>query len=314
MNAVNDIRYQSVHAAMPGQESPAQRRARYYSEHDFLKAVIPPAIAESVPLASPAPDDGLVDFSQQLGLDYPATLPTLLAATQALTPGESRELASRAGAGVLLVLAGDGTLHCDGETLEIGCGDIVCLPGDSARATAGAQGLRLYLVDDSPLLRYLGWRLQARERSPLIHYPAAALARKLDDYAAAGITASGVFLGQAGMEREKLVSPVLFAHLIRLMPGAENIVHSHSSPALTYVIAGGEGCYSLLGERLDAQGRIDQPRRIDWQAGQISLTPPVLWHGHFNHGQAPILALIVQVSGLYYHDRSMNFRFAHDPF
>ena len=45
----------------------------------------------------------------------------------------------------------------------------------------------------------------------------------------------------------------------------------------------------------------------------MSLTPPNLWHGHFNDGKTDILTLVVQLSGLYYNDRTMNFRFARPP-
>lgn len=90
------------------------------------------------------------------------------------------------------------------------------------------------------------------------------------------------------------------------MPGARNTVHSHASPALTYVINGGDNCYSLLGEEL-LDGKIKDPERIDWVAGQLSITPPNLWHGHFNDGEEATLALVVQPAGLYYNDRAMNF-------
>lgn len=155
----------------------------------------------------------------------------------------------------------------------------------------------------------MGWQVQPTPRIAFTHWPAALLAAKLEETRAQGITASGVFLAHRGIEHEKLATPNLFAHLNRLAPGAANTVHGHAAAAITYVIEGNDASYSLLGETL-RDGAIVDPLRVDWQPGQVSLTPPNLWHGHFNDGRTDILTLVVQLSGVYYNDRTMNFRFA----
>ena len=77
-------------------------------------------------------------------------------------------------------------------------------PAASAPApTRGANGLRFYYVDDSPLTRYMGWQVQPTERIVFTHWPAALLAQKLADTAAEGITASGVFLAHQGLKARK---------------------------------------------------------------------------------------------------------------
>jgi gentisate 1,2-dioxygenase len=307
MNAPHAIAYRS--RPEPSHATPAAERATYLSERDFGAAALPRPIEQALPLAAPAPEDGVLDFSRELGLSWPATLPALLAGTRSLAAGTQAPLAEHAGSAIVLVLSGSGLIAAGDEQITVGAGDILAVPGRQAFARAGAEGLRLYFVDDSPMARYMGWRVDPDARCPLVHWPAAALAAKLDETAAQGITASGVFLSHAGLAREKLASPNLFAHLNRLMPGAANTVHAHAAAAITYVIEANERSYSLLGPQLDGPNIVN-PQRVDWHAGQVSLTPPNLWHGHYNDGDTPILSLVVQLSGVYYNDRTMNFLFA----
>lgn len=307
MNSPHAIQYRTGASTSPA--SAAAQRAVFLSERDFMGAALPRPIEQVVPLAVPAPHDGPIDFAAQLGLDWPATLPALLAGTHALAPGASTVLAAQAGSAVVLVLEGSGQVRAGDEVLTVGTGDILSLPGPDASANAGPDGLRLYYVDDSPMARYMGWQVTPDARCAPVHWTAAQLAARLAETAAQGITASGVFLSHAGLAREKLASPNLFAHLNRLMPGAANTVHAHAAAAITYVIEANDRSYSLLGPQLDGPDIVN-PQRVDWHAGQVSLTPPNLWHGHFNDGATPIVSLVVQLSGVYYNDRTMNFLFA----
>ena len=93
------------------------------------------------------PESGLVDFSKELGLDWPATMPNLLAGNNKLGAGESTLVAETAGALVLLVLDGSGALVSQDETVELHPGDIALVPGGQGiRATAGDTGLSYFLL------------------------------------------------------------------------------------------------------------------------------------------------------------------------
>lgn len=309
MSQANAIDYQATHDSSR-LATPAARRAVCYCEKDFVGSALPERVEKVIPAAAQAPDDGLMDFSDRLGLDYPASLPTLLCGTRRLGPRQTEVVGTSAGAAILLVLEGAGQLDLRDERIDLLRGDIVCVPGSQgAKVSAGAQGVRYFHVDDSPCVRYCGWQVEPDDRTQFTHYPAELLGAKLAEYERMGITASGVFLSNERLGKEKLATPILFAHLNRLLPGAANTVHSHTAPALTYVIQGGNNCYSLLGPRL-LDGEIGAPTRVDWQDGQVSFTPPILWHGHFNEGDRPILSLVIQLSGFYYNDRTMNFLFA----
>ena len=67
----------------------AAARAVMLSEKDFIGAAVSKPLEEVLPPAVQMPDSGLVDFSEQLGLAYPATMPCLLAGTTRLSSGES---------------------------------------------------------------------------------------------------------------------------------------------------------------------------------------------------------------------------------
>lgn len=290
--------------------TPATERALFLSERDFMGAALPQPIERVLPPAVMAPHDGPIDFSEPLGLPYPATLPALLAGTHAVKPGASVPVGEAAGGVIALVLEGSGQFRVADEAVDVASGDILAVPGSvGASAHGGEGGLRFYYVDDSPMARYMGWQVQPTPRIAFTHWPAGQLATRLEETRAQGITASGVFLAHQGLGREKLATPNLFAHLNRLAPGAANTVHGHAAAAITYVISANANSYSLLGETL-RDGAIVEPVRVDWQPGQVSLTPPNLWHGHFNDGDSDILSLVVQLSGVYYNDRTMNFRFA----
>ncbi|MBL4621223.1 MAG: hypothetical protein JKY89_02385 [Immundisolibacteraceae bacterium] len=309
MSQPHQIDYNNLPAAREN-SSAAAKQAVSFCERDFLTMAKVPPLHKVLPSALIMPEEGLIDFSKELELDWPATIPDLLAGNSKLAAGESTALGDGAGGLVLLVLRGGGSLANSEETVELRPGDIACLPGNQGiKVTAGKSGISYFFVDDSPLVNYLGWQVKTTERTQFTHFTAEQLKQKLDEYEAAGITASGVFLSHAGLPDEKLVTPHLFAHLNRLMPGARNTVHAHTSPALTYVIHGGNNCFSLLGEPL-VNGEIVDPARVDWVDGQLSITPPNLWHGHFNDGDEPILSLVIQPAGLYYNDRTMNFQFA----
>jgi len=309
MSQPHQIDYNNLSTARDN-KSAAVKQGVSLCERDFLTLAKVPPLHKVLPPAVMMPESGLVDFSKELGLRWPATMPSLLAGNVKLTAGETAAANANAGATVMLVLSGGGMMTSADESVELRPGDISFLPGSQGiKISAGDNGLSYFYVDDSPLANYLGWQVTATERSAFTHFPAELLKEKLDEYEAAGIDASGVFLSHTGLPGEKLATPHLFAHLNRLMPGARNTVHAHAAPALTYVIHGGSNCFSLLGEPL-VNGEIEDPARIDWVDGQLSITPPNLWHGHFNDGDEPILSLVIQPAGLYYNDRTMNFQFA----
>jgi gentisate 1,2-dioxygenase len=71
-----------------------------------------------------------------------------------------------------------------------------------------------------------------------------------------------------------------------------------------------EGCYTLLGQRLDGRGDIIDPIRVDWVAGGAFTTPPGMWHSHHNESGANAWVIPIQDAGLQTYLRSLDIRFA----
>ena len=69
------------------------------------------------------------------------------------------------------------------------------------------------------------------------------------------------------------------------------------------------GAYTLLGSAVDDDGNIINPQRVDWESGAAFVTPPHLWHGHYNDSHRPAKVMAVQDAGFYEHLRTLNITF-----
>ena len=85
--------------------------------------------------------------------------------------------------------------------------------------------------------------------------------------------------------------------------------HRHQSAALDLITDCSPGCYSLLGTRLDADGTIVDPQRVEWEPAGAFVTPPGLWHSHHNESGRPAYLVPVQDAGLHTYLRSLDIRF-----
>jgi gentisate 1,2-dioxygenase len=65
----------------------------------------------------------------------------------------------------------------------------------------------------------------------------------------------------------------------------------------------------MIGESVDAQGRIVDGRRMDWKPGAAFTTPPGWWHSHHNESKQNALVLPVQDAGLHTWLRTLDIRF-----
>jgi gentisate 1,2-dioxygenase len=85
--------------------------------------------------------------------------------------------------------------------------------------------------------------------------------------------------------------------------------HRHQSVALDLILECEPGCYSLIGTRLDADGAIADPQRVDWEPGGAFVTPPGRWHSHHNESGHAAYLVPVQDAGLHTYLRSLDIRF-----
>lgn len=250
---------------------------------------------------------------EEQGLEPEATSPALAAAFLRLREGESLRLPEGWTSLFLYVLQGEGELT-PAPSLPWRCGDALVLPASPGLSLHAATESVLYAVDDSPLLRWLGATPAPGSRFRPVRFDAADLEQHLrqvaGETAAARANRVSILLGHPDLPTTRTVSPSLWAMLGIVAPGSVQAPHRHQSVALDLILSAPPGCHTLVGERLNAEGQIVDPRRIDWESGGAFLTPAGWWHSHVNPSDQEARLLPVQDAGLHSHLRSLDIRFS----
>ncbi len=319
----------SSSASHPPQPPDWQAAARIY---DYQQAANPvrPGLTEPIPtrqwsaqMHAHGPSGVLpLDLSAEMECAGPATSPALAAHFLRILPGEGLKAAARATSSLFYVLKGQGTLLKPASdaaaALELswGAGDLFILPSGADPLLEASEESVLFWVHDGPLLTYLGV-LPAAPRFRPCHYPAARLEqelqRLLSDASARRGNRLSLLLASADCPASRTVSHTLWAMLGLVPPGAVQPPHRHQSVALDLIIDCDPGCHTLVGSDLNEDGSIRNPRRVDWQAGGVFITPPGHWHAHVNPTGRLARLLPIQDAGLHTHLRSLDIRFAGSP-
>jgi gentisate 1,2-dioxygenase len=255
-----------------------------------------------------------LDLSTELGCDYAATGPGLLAQFVRILAGESLAVDPNATSQVFYVLEGSGVVTQKDAAFRFGTGDFFALPGGSEARLAADTTARLYAVHDGPLLDYLGVRFGHARFSPTL-YPAERAQAELEKVAQAPGAAQrnrvSILLGNTHFPQTRTVTHSMWAMFGVIAPGTVQKPHRHQSIALDFIPGCKPGVYTLVGTELDAEGNIVNPQRVDWTPGMAFVTPPGYWHAHFNESGAAAHVIPLQDAGLQTYLRSLDIRFAH---
>jgi gentisate 1,2-dioxygenase len=295
--------------------------ARYF---EYSKAANPIASGDApqVPIMQFGPElyldqpTGVVplDLSTDLGLkDGAATSPALLANFLRIRAGEQIDTSPNATSQLYYAMFGRGFAAINGHLIEWEKGDFLTLPAGCRSVFYADADATMYWVHDEPLLRYLGADATQPRFRPT-KFRRADLVAKLEDIAtrpgANDKSRVSVLLANAEQEQTLTITHVLWAMFGVLPAGQEQRPHRHQSVALDLILdAPPSGCYSLLGTRLDSRGEITDPIRVDWQPGGAFITPPGMWHAHYNETDTPAHLIPVQDAGLQTYLRSLDIKF-----
>lgn len=290
--------------------------ARYYEYTSAADPDVPPVPYAVFPseLHRSGPSRVVpLDLSHRLASDTPATAPNLLANFVVLAPGQPLATRAQASSQMAYVLRGKGRTRSAFGTLEWGAGDLWTMPATGELVHEADEDSAFYWVHDEPLLAYLGAK-PAEPRFEPTHYTAARLQRELAQVAAQEgareRNRNGVLLGNEATPLTLTLTPVLWS-LYNLLPARTwQRPHRHNSVALDLCVHAEEGVYTLIGETLDAEGRIVDPVRADWKSGAVFVTAPGLWHSHHNESGKDAIVLPVQDAGLHTWIRTLDIRFA----
>jgi len=273
-----------------------------------------------------------LDLKEDLGVGYPATSPGLLASFVIIRPGEQLVTGADSTSELYYCIRGRGHSQIERSvgtagpgvaSIEWTEGDFWTLPaGCTTVHTAGApgaagpeepEGALLYRVTDAPLLSYLGVTPDTERFSPTKFDGAVARARLAEvekDPASFGRSRVAVLLASTATPQTLTVTHTLWAMLGVLPAGRAQRPHRHQSVALDLILECEPGCYSLIGTRLDADGAIADPQRVDWEPAGAFVTPPGRWHSHHNESGHAAYLVPVQDAGLHTYLRSLDIRFA----
>lgn len=253
------------------------------------------------------------DLSGELGTEWEATSPALLARFLRILANESLATRARASSEMFYVIRGAGRTSSEHGELEWSQGDLFVMPGAGELVHAASADSALYAVSDEPLLHFLGAEPREPRFRPTLHTAAAMQAelRRVNSEPGAGErNRNGVLLANAAAPATKTLTHSLWSLYNELPAGVVQKAHRHNSVALDLCIAAAPGTYTLIGERLDDQGRIVDGRRMEWMPGAAFTTPPGLWHSHHNESSENALVLPVQDAGLHSWLRTLDIRFS----
>ncbi|GAA3735334.1 cupin [Streptomyces tremellae] len=255
-----------------------------------------------------------LDLSKELGIEQgPATSPGLVANFVRIRAGERVPTDPNATSELFYVLYGAGYSAVNGRLVPWEKGDFLTLPAGSRSVHYAESDTVFYYVHDEPLLRYLGAQA-AEPRFRATKFARRDAVAELERIAARpGANEKSrvsVLLANADEEQTLTITHTLWAMFGVLPAGQEQRPHRHQSVALDLILDAPEGCYSLLGDRLDERGEIVNPVRVDWEPGGAFVTPPGTWHAHFNESGRDAHLIPIQDAGLQTYLRSLDIRFS----
>ena len=134
--------------------------------------------------------------------------------------------------------------------------------------------------------------------------------KNLNDLSNKDNNRKGILLSNKDTEQLGIntITPVLWALYNELPPKITQKPHKHNSVALDLCVkcSDSENIYTLIGNELDENGNILNPKKVYWKEGSMFITPPGLWHSHNNDGDTCAYILPIQDAGLLLYQRILG--------
>lgn len=252
-----------------------------------------------------------LDLSQKLKIAFPATGPGVLASFVRINAGESLRTAAKASSEFFYVIKGNGHTETEFGAIEWNEGDVFVLPGIMATHDAGSDSA-FYMVNDSPLLAYLGVGKTVNRFHPTLYTRKmifAELEKAKSDPNAAKRSRVSVLLANKNFDQTHTITHTLWSMFGIVPPGARQLPHKHQSVAVDFVVDAKPGVYTLLGTELNPDGTIKDAIRVNWVKGAAFVTPPGYWHEHVNESGSDAYVMPIQDAGLHSYLRTLDIQF-----
>jgi gentisate 1,2-dioxygenase len=260
----------------------------------------------------------IIDFSNIFHVSYKSTTPNLLASFIKLKKDDIIELNNNqniidfnATSHLFYIIGGNSSINIDNNEQFVYSGDILVSPCfDSVKIkNIGEKELQIYYINDSPLVNYLGNKAHKKIFKMAI-YKNELILQKLNELSNPNNNRKGILLSNKDTELLGIntITPVLWALYNELPPKTIQKPHKHNSVALDLCVKSSdhENIYTLIGENLDENGNIINPKKVHWKEGCMFITPPGLWHSHNNIGDSYAYVLPIQDAGLLLYQRILG--------
>ena len=296
----------------------------YISAYEYEKNVNP-SLAH-VPLYEKNIDEcnygiDIIDFSNIFNVSYKSTTPNLLASFIKLTNQETIELNNtqysefNASSHIFYILNGTASINIDNDVENVvSTGDILISPCFHSLKIRNLheEKLEIYYINDSPLINFLGSKSEKKLFKTAI-YSKEFLLQNLNNLSNKNNNRKGILLSNKDTEKLGIntITPVLWALYNELPPKTTQKPHKHNSVALDLCIkcTDSKNIYTLIGDKLDENGNIINPKKVYWKEGSMFITPPGLWHSHNNNGDTYAYILPIQDAGLLLYQRILGIVF-----
>jgi len=253
-----------------------------------------------------------LDISERLACEGPATSPALCANFARILAGDTLTTSFNATSQLFYVMRGQGRTSFEGIDIPWGKGDFVALPASEAAHHYAITDTALYLVQDEPLLKYLGVTANIQRFKPTLYTSKTsleALEQVREEAKAVNRNRVSILLANKAMDQTRTVTHTLWAMLGVIPLGSVQTAHRHQSVALDLILDCDPGCYTLVGTELDKDGKIIDPIRVDWKPYSVFITPPGYWHAHYNESNREAHLLPLQDAGLHTYLRTLDIQF-----
>ena len=261
----------------------------------------------------------IIDFSSIFNVSHKSTTPNLLASFIKLKKNDIIELDNNASiiefnatSHIFYIIKGECSIHIDNNEEQPVCsGDILVSPCFNSLKikNTGEEELRVYYINDSPLVNYLGNKAH-KKIFKLAIYKNEFICQKLNELSDPNNNRKGILLSNKDTELlgVNTITPVLWALYNELPPKTVQKPHKHNSVALDLCVKcfDSENIYTLIGDELDENGNIINPKKVCWKEGCMFITPPGLWHSHNNVGDTCAYVLPIQDAGLLLYQRILG--------
>ena len=255
---------------------------------------------------------------QVFNVSYKSTTPNLLASFIKLTGKDTIDLNNiqynefNATSHLFYIINGKASFHLDNDDEKmVSSGDILISPCFSSLkiTNLGEEELQIYYVNDSPLVNYLGSKAEKKIFKVAV-YSNEFLVQSLHELSNKNNNRKGILLSNKDTEELGIntITPVLWALYNELPPKITQKPHKHNSVALDLCVkcSDSENIYTLIGNDLDENGNILNPKKVYWKEGSMFITPPGLWHSHNNDGDTYAYILPIQDAGLLLYQRILG--------